>query len=138
MRTFDQATWIRCLSTMSNGEIEYFLGSGASAQAGIPTGGTMIWEFKRELYCTEMKVPRELYKDLNADGTKRELQEYFDAQRHYPKLYAPEEYAFYFEKCYPTPTAREHYILDKVLLTLHEDGIALFEVFQMQQSSLKV
>lgn len=114
IRTIDQATLIRCLSTMHNGEFDFFLGSGASAQAGIPTGGTMIWDFKRELYCSEKGVPRELYRDLNANIVQKELQEYFDAQNQYPRLYAPEEYAFYFEKCYPTPTARERYILNKV------------------------
>ena len=53
MRIIDQATLIRYLSVLDNGEIDFFLGSGASAQAGIPTGGTMIWDFKRELYCSE-------------------------------------------------------------------------------------
>ena len=99
---------------MNNGEIDFFLGSGASAQAGIPTGGTMIWDFKRELYSTENNVSSDLFKDLNAKITQEKLQKYFDTQGGHPKLWTPEEYAHYFELSYPTAIARERYIQNKV------------------------
>ena len=114
MRTINQATLIRYLSVMNNGEIDFFLGSGASAQAGIPTGGTMIWDFKRELHCTENNISKDLFKDLNAEITCKTLQTYFDAQGSHPALNAPEEYAHYFELCHPTAIARERYIQSKV------------------------
>jgi NAD-dependent SIR2 family protein deacetylase len=114
MRKINKATLIRYLSIMNNGEIDFFLGSGASAQAGIPTGGTMIWDFKRELYCTENSLSHDLYKDLNADITQKTLQNYFDAQGSCPELWAPEEYAYYFERCHPSAIARERYIQNKV------------------------
>jgi len=114
LRTYDQATLLRYLSVMNNGEIDFFLGSGASAQAGIPTGGTMVWDFKRALYCSENSVSKELFKDLNTDVTQKTLQAYFDAQDGHPTLWAPDEYAHYFEICYPTAIARERYIQSKV------------------------
>ncbi|NLD87128.1 MAG: hypothetical protein GX633_02570, partial [Clostridiales bacterium] len=114
MRILSQATLIRYLSVMNNGEIDFFLGSGASAQAGIPTGGTMILDFKRELYCTEIGVSRDLFKDLNAEITRKTLQHYFDTQGGHPALGASDEYAHYFELCYPTSIARERYIQRKV------------------------
>jgi NAD-dependent SIR2 family protein deacetylase len=114
MRTINQATLIRYLSVMNNGEIDFFMGSGASAQAGIPTGGTMIWDFKRELYCTENSLSKDLFKDLYAEITRKTLQNYFDSQGGHPALWAPEEYAHYFELCHPTSIARERYIQSKV------------------------
>jgi len=42
---------------MENGEIDFFLGSGASAQAGIPTGGTMIWDFNKSTFSISLKAP---------------------------------------------------------------------------------
>lgn len=99
---------------MNNGEIDFFLGSGASAQAGIPTGGTMIWEFKRELYCTENQISKDSLKDLNAEITQKTLQHYFDAQGGHPTLWASDEYAHYFELCHPTSIVRERYIQSKV------------------------
>ena len=114
MRVLNQATLIRYLSVMNNGEIDFFLGSGASAQAGIPTGGTMIWDFKRELYCTENFVSTDLFKDLNAEITRKTLQHYFVTQGGHPALWASDEYAHYFELCHPTSIARERYIQGKV------------------------
>jgi len=114
LRILNQATLIRYLSIMNNGEIDFFLGSGASAQAGIPTGGTMIWEFKRELYCTENQISKDSLKDLNAEITQKTLQHYFDAQGGHPTLWASDEYAHYFGLCHPTSIARERYIQRKV------------------------
>ena len=34
----------------------WFLGAGASASAGIPTAGDMIWEFKQLLYVSQRRV----------------------------------------------------------------------------------
>src|SRR5687768_9632914 len=34
-------------------KLMWFLGAGASAAAGIPTAGDMIWEFKQRLYITQ-------------------------------------------------------------------------------------
>ena len=44
---------------MHDGEIDFFLGAGASIQSGIPTGGNLVWHFKRELYCIENKLSLE-------------------------------------------------------------------------------
>ena len=114
MKKIDAATLLRYLSVMNSGEIDFFLGSGASAQAGIPTGGTMIWDFKRELYCTENEVSKELFKDLNAEITRNILQKHFDTQGKHPALYSSNEYAHYFELCHPSAIARERYIQSKV------------------------
>lgn len=114
MRKIEISTLLRYLSVMNNGEIDFFLGSGASAQAGIPTGGMMIWDFKRELYCTEKDISREQFRDLYAETTRKTLQTYFDAQGGHPSLYAADEYAHYFELCHPSAIARERYIQSKV------------------------
>lgn len=114
MRTVDQATFIRNFSVMNNGDIDFFLGSGASAQAGIPTGGSMVWEFKRELYCTQTETSKERFKDLQANISRQTLQSYFDDQGDHPALQSADEYAHYFELCYPTAIARERYIQNKV------------------------
>lgn len=114
MRKILPSTLLRYLSVMNNGEIDFFLGSGASAQAGIPTGGTMVWDFKRLLYCSENHVSPELFKDLHAETTRNTLQDYFDKQGGHPALWSTDEYAHYFELCHPTAISRERYIQHKV------------------------
>ena len=105
-----QEQFIRNYSVMANGEVDFFLGAGASIASGIPTGGDLVWEFKRTLYCSECGVSTEKYKDLALPSTRKLLQEYFDRKGTCPQQYAPEEYSFYFEQCYTDPMARKRFI----------------------------
>lgn len=101
---------IRNLGVMNDGEIDFFLGAGASAQSGVPTGGDLVWNFKREIYCTENNMSNQLYQDLKLPSTQELLQDYFDSKSDYPALHSEKEYSYYFEKCYDTNIARKRFI----------------------------
>lgn len=105
-----QEQFIRNFSVMADGEVDFFLGAGASIASGIPTGGDLIWEFKRTLYCSECGESEEKYKDLALPSTRKMLQEYFDQKGFCPQQYASEEYSYYFEQCYSNPLARKRFI----------------------------
>jgi len=49
----------------------WFLGAGASRAAGIKAAEDMVWEFKRNLYCSEKKQPLSAVSDL-ADPSVRQ------------------------------------------------------------------
>ena len=102
MRFFTQAEFIRMFSVFPNGTFDFFLGSGASVQAGIPTGYSMAWAFKRDIYCTETGVNPGAMKDLQSEYAQSALQAYFDAQQDTPTKGDPLEYAYYFQRCHPT------------------------------------
>ncbi|MEA4895652.1 MAG: SIR2 family protein [Oscillospiraceae bacterium] len=110
MCIISQEQLIRNFKIMNNGEIDFFLGAGASIQSGIPTGGNLVWYFKREIYCIENNISTELYKDLKLPSTQRLLQDYFDNQGGHPCQYDPEEYSHYFERCYNTVLSRKRFI----------------------------
>lgn len=105
-----QEQFIRNFSTMADGEVDFFLGAGASIASGIPTGADLIWEFKRLIYCSECGVSTEKYKDLALPSTRKMLQEYFDHKGDCPQQYATNEYSYYFEQCYCDPLARHRFI----------------------------
>lgn len=105
-----QEQFIRNFNTMADGEVDFFLGAGASIASGIPTGADLIWEFKRLIYCSERGISTEKYKDLALPSTRRMLQEYFDHKGSCPQPYAPNEYSYYFEQCYCDPLARHRFI----------------------------
>ena len=105
-----QEQFIRNYSVMADAEVDFFLGAGASIASGIPTGGDLIWEFKRTLYCSECGISTEEFKDLALPSTRRTLQEYFDQKGGYPNQYSPDEYSFYFGQCYSDPLARKRFI----------------------------
>ena len=105
-----QEQFVRNFSVMADGEVDFFLGAGASISSGIPTGGDLVWEFKRTIYCNENGVSKEKYKDLVLPSTRALLQEYCERKAGSPSLYASNEYSFYFEQCYSDPLSRKRFI----------------------------
>ena len=99
---------------MKPGEIDFFLGAGASVNSGIPSGGDLVWYFKRLIYCNENRVSVEKYKDLYLPSTRNMLQAYFDKKGTYPPKYDSGEYSHYFQECYPIAIARQRFIDDQV------------------------
>ena len=116
-----QEQFVRNFSVMAEGEVDFFLGAGASIASGIPTGGDLIWEFKRNIYCSECGISVEKYKDVALPSTRTMLQEYFNQKGTCPVQYAPEEYSFYFEQCYNDPLARKRFI--EMLVSEHEPSL---------------
>lgn len=110
MNKMSQEQLIRNFKVMNDGEIDFFLGAGASIQSGIPTGGNLVWYFKRELYCIENEISTELYKDLNLPSTQKLFQDYFYTQGGHPAQYSSEEYSHYFERCFSTVISRKRFI----------------------------
>lgn len=114
MRTIDVNTFVNSFKIKPDKSMSFLLGAGASVSSNIPSGGQMVWDFKRTLYCTANKIRTSLYGDLSKKNVQKEIQSYFDGKDGYPKLWSTEEYSFYFEKCYPSRSDREYYIRDKV------------------------
>jgi hypothetical protein len=78
----------------------------ASATAGIPTAGNLIWQFKRTLFCAKQRVSVKSCEDLSSVTVRQRLQRYFDGLGTFPPEDSPEEYATYFEATYPDPADR--------------------------------
>ena len=102
--------FVRHFNVCTPGEIDVFLGAGASISSGMPTSEDLIWCFKREIYCTENGVSPDRFKDLKSAYNRQILQEYFNDDKRYPILGAHEEYSFYFAECYNTYLARKNFI----------------------------
>ena len=105
---------VRTINVMKPGELDFFLGAGASVNSGIPSGGDLVWYFKRLIYCNENRVSVEKYKDLYLPSTRDMLQAYFDKKGTYPPKYDSGEYSRYFQECYPIAIARQRFIDDQV------------------------
>lgn len=114
MRTMDTNTFVNSFKIKPNKSMSFLLGAGASVSSNIPSGGQMVWDFKRNLYCAAHNVRTNMYGDLSKESVQKEIQAYYDGQEGYPELWSTQEYSFYFEKCYPLRRDREYYIQDKV------------------------
>ena len=114
MRIIDINTFVNSFKVKPDKTMSFLLGAGASVSSNILSGGQMVWDFKRSLYCAAKNLRPNLYGDLSKENVQREIQAYFDGQKGFPKLWSTDEYSFYFEKCYPQRRDREYYIQEKV------------------------
>ncbi len=90
------------------------LGAGASISSGIMSGGQMVWDFKRKIYCIENKISEAAFQDMSKETAQREIQVYLDAKGEHPRLYSTEEYSHYFEYLFGNSRDRDLYIQSKV------------------------
>ncbi len=99
---------------MRAGNLMWFLGAGASASAGIPTAGQMIWDFKQKLFVSQRKVSPQSVTDLSNVTIRRQIQSHIDSSENLPNLDDPEEYAALFEAVFPAESDRRSYIDSKL------------------------
>ncbi|NUT62800.1 SIR2 family protein [Herbaspirillum sp. C9C3] len=91
----------------------WFLGAGASAASGIPTGYAMIRDFKKRIFCEQNKYsPKEV--DSGDPLWVARIDEFFKRSSILPPDGDPEEYSRAFEAVYPQEVHRRQYIDDAV------------------------
>jgi len=113
----------------------WFLGSGASRSAGLPTATDIIWDLKHRYYCLHENQDLKSH-DMNNNAIKLKIQAYMDSQG-FPALWSPEEYSYYFDLTFgDDDEAQQSYIhealsSEKVALNIgHRALAALFETGQ--------
>jgi hypothetical protein len=93
--------------------VAWFLGAGASAASGIPTGYNMIRDFKAQIFCRENNLSkREI--DTGDQVWIDRINDFFRRTSILPPDGDPTEYAAAFEAVYPQPRHRRQYIEDAV------------------------
>lgn len=119
------------------GNLMWFLGAGASASAGIPTAGQMIWDFKQKLFVSQRKVSPQSVADLSNSTVRRQLQAHVDSSGNFPRPDHPDEYAALFEAVYPAEADRRLYIDSKLTGGKPSFGhIALATLMRAQMTKL--
>lgn len=107
MITINKNVFLRSFKVIPQSTFDLFLGSGASISAGIPSGGELIWYFKREILNADGRIDGKKIKDLRIESNKRLIQSFFDSneERKIGNLYS-----HYFELCYPDSQIREDFL----------------------------
>ncbi len=91
----------------------WFLGAGTSVSAGICSASNLIDQFKLNIFCKNTASNSKLYYDLSNPTTRQSLENYFIENKIVPN---PDEndYAYYFEKAYPSEELRQQVIASAV------------------------
>jgi hypothetical protein len=100
--------------SMRAANLMWFLGSGASAAAGIPTAYDMIWEFKQQLFISQRRASAKGVADLSSPAVRLQLQAHIDSLGALSKQGDTAEYAELFEAAYPAEGDRRSYIEAKI------------------------
>jgi NAD-dependent SIR2 family protein deacetylase len=93
--------------------IAWFLGAGASAPAGVPTGYDMILDCKATLYTQAVGLARAQI-DPSDPLWEARINGHFDSANGFPPAGHPTEYSVAFEAMYPNPRDRRAYIEQQV------------------------
>ncbi len=89
--------------------VAWFLGAGASAASGIPTGYAMIRDFKAQIFCRENNLSKREIDTGDRVWIDR-IDDFFRRTSLLPPDGDPTEYAKAFEAVYPNARLRRQYI----------------------------
>jgi hypothetical protein len=112
VRTISSPEFARVFSTRGP-RVAWFLGAGASASAGVPTGYDMILDFKTRLY-TEATSLTSREVDPSDPLWRDRINEFFNGQHGFPSAGDPSEYSVAFAAVYPDVADRRAYIEEQV------------------------
>lgn len=93
--------------------VAWFLGAGASAASGIPTGYAMIRDFKAQIFCRETNLSKREIDTADPVWIDR-IDAFFRQTALLPPDGDPTEYAKAFEAVYPESRHRRQYIDDAI------------------------
>lgn len=93
--------------------VAWFLGAGASAASGIPTGNAMIRDFKAQVFCRETNLSKREIDTSDPIWIER-IDAFFRQTSLLPPDGDPTEYATAFEAVYPQLRHRRQYIDDAI------------------------
>lgn len=93
--------------------LSWFLGAGASAASGIPTGYAMIRDFKTQIFCRETNLSKREIDTADPIWIGR-IETFFRQKALLPPDGDPTEYAKAFEAVYPEARHRRQYIEDAI------------------------
>lgn len=93
--------------------VAWFLGAGASAASGIPTGYAMIRDFKAQIFCREMSLSKREIDTADPIWIHR-IDAFFRQTSLLPPDGDPTEYAKAFEAVYPEARHRRQFIDDAI------------------------
>ncbi len=94
--------------------LSLLIGAGASVTSGVPSASDLIWDFKRQIYASEMSIHPSQIGSVADPAIRESLQRFFDTKAGYPPHGAGEEYSHYFGKAYPDSQDRRLYIAKRL------------------------
>lgn len=87
----------------------FLIGAGTSISSGIQSANDCIWEWKKDIYCSNNDNASKVIQNYKTEIVQKIIQEWLDKQGFYPQLGSDDEYSFFAEKAYPIEGDRVKY-----------------------------
>lgn len=87
----------------------FLIGAGASISSGIQSATDCLWEWKKDIYCSNNDNVGNIFQNYKTDTIQKIIQEWLDKQGIYPIQGDENEYSFYAEQTYPIEEDRVKY-----------------------------
>ena len=107
------------INIINSSDISFLLGAGCSISSGCMSANNLIYEFKKRIYCNELKQDVSKFEYLS-DDLKNLLDNYFSNDD------VKNPYSYYFEKCLPLKVSRMQFIKDQFLQKKPSTGYKCF------------
>lgn len=89
----------------------FLIGAGTSISSGIQSADDCIWEWKKDIYCSNNDNASKVVQNYKTEIVQKIIQDWLDKQGRYPKLGDENEYSFYAEQAYPIEGDRVKYFM---------------------------
>lgn len=87
----------------------FLIGAGTSISSGIQSAADCIWEWKKDIYCSNNANAGNIIQNYKTETVQKIIQIWLDNQGTFPPCGDKDEYSFYAEKAYPIEGDRVKY-----------------------------
>jgi len=101
--------FVRSFKQNKDASNSFLIGAGTSISSGIQSANDCIWEWKKDIYCSNKDNASKVIQNYKTEIVQKIIQDWLDKQGCYPQLGDDNEYSFYAEKAYPIEGDRVKY-----------------------------
>ena len=101
--------FVRSFKQNKDASNSFLIGAGTSISSGIQSANDCIWEWKKDIYCSNKDNASKVIQNYKTEIVQKIIQDWLDKKGCYPQLGDDNEYSFYAEKAYPIEGDRVKY-----------------------------
>ena len=100
--------FVRSVGVNCDSPFSLFLGAGASITSGIPSASRCIWEWKKDIFCTNNPGLEEQISEISLLTVQNQIDRWLINNEYVPDK-GEDDYCYYIEQCLPIPDDRRRF-----------------------------
>lgn len=100
--------FVRSVGVNQDSSFSLFIGAGASITSGVPSASRCIWEWKKDIFCTNNPGLEEQVSEISLSAVKNQIDRWLINNGITPDE-GEDDYCYYIEQCLPIPDDRRRF-----------------------------